>query len=96
MSHTINWSTTREAYRLIAEITDRAVEKHPELDRRTLNMDLTACHANGMPLKLAELLLADEGNFWHDVAGISRHINRETGRLEDCFVPRFHNPEVRP
>jgi len=25
----------------------------------------------------------------HDVSGIARHLNRETGRLEGCFLPRF-------
>ena len=57
------------------------------------DMDITACHANGNPLRLAELLSADDFNFCHDVLGIRRHINRETGQLENCFVPRFSCPE---
>lgn len=52
-------------------------------------MDLTATHANGNPLKLHQLLAADDANFAHDVFGIRRHLNRETGELMDCFVPRF-------
>ena len=53
------------------------------------DMDITACHVNGMPLKLNALLGADDANFAHDVFGIRRHLNRETGKLEDCFVPRY-------
>ena len=62
----------------------------------TANMDITACHANGNPLGLQRLLLADDFTFAHDVFGIRGHINRETGQLEDCFVPRLtrHMPRV--
>lgn len=56
-------------------------------------MDITACHANGMPLRLKELSSADDFNFCHDVFGIRRHIDRETGELNDCFVPRYSQPQ---
>lgn len=56
--------------------------------RLNLQMDLSAVHAK-MPLKLAELATADDFNFAHDVAGIVGHLNRQTGELEDFFVPRF-------
>lgn len=56
-------------------------------DRLTTAMDISACHI-GCPLDLAGLLAADRFNFVHDVAGIIRHINRETGKLEH-FCPRF-------
>jgi len=51
-------------------------------------MDIEACHA-GCPLKLDALLAADDFNFSHDVMGIRRHLDRETGKLEDHFLPRF-------
>jgi hypothetical protein len=57
--------------------------------RMDLVMDLTATHANGNPLRLDDLLQADEFNFMHDIFGIRRHLNRETGELMDCFSPRF-------
>lgn len=57
--------------------------------RLQLSMDLTACHANGCPLDLDGLLNADKGDFLHDVTGIMAHINRQTGQLEDCFLPRY-------
>ena len=57
--------------------------------RITCYMDLIACHANGMALDLSALLESDDFNFAHDVCGIARHINRTTGEIEGCFVPRF-------
>jgi hypothetical protein len=56
-------------------------------------MDLTACHANGCPLDLAGLLAADDSNFIHDVCGINAHLDRRTGKLCDCFLPRFAKRE---
>jgi len=52
-------------------------------------MDISATHSNGTPLKLQELLDADDMNFAHDVFGILANINRRTGQLENCFVPRY-------
>ncbi len=79
--------------RLIHKIAARAVNMaigagldYPMMDA---DMDITACHVNAFPLRLDELLHADEFNFSHDVFGIRRHLNRETGQLENCFVPRF-------
>jgi hypothetical protein len=84
------WLSTHEA-ELIARIVERAVQLYgsAELDRRIAFMDITACHCNGMPLHLAQLLAANNYEFSHDVAGITRHIDRETGKLTGCFVPRF-------
>lgn len=52
------------------------------------HMDLIATH-NSNPLDLERLLAADDFNFIHDVYGIARHIDRETGELGGCFSPRF-------
>jgi len=52
-------------------------------------MDITACHCNGCPLKLGDLLQADDFNFAHDVFGIRRNLDRDSGQLGDCFLPRF-------
>ena len=35
----------------------------------------------------------DDMNFDHDIGGIRRHFNRETKKLEDCFLPRCAIPE---
>ena len=54
-------------------------------------LDIEACHNNGNPLLLAELLAADNVNFAHDVFGIMANMDRATGQLrkEGCFVPRY-------
>lgn len=53
-----------------------------------LQMDIAAVAAH-TPLRLEEWLEADPFNFNHDIGGIRQHLNRQTGELEDCFVPRF-------
>lgn len=56
-------------------------------------MDISATHASGCPLRLDELLNTDDFNFVHDFCGIRKNLNRITGKLENCFVPRFAKAE---
>jgi hypothetical protein len=85
----ISFKTTSSDAQLIGQIADRPCTVWPEGDRLNFEMDLTATHANGCPLKLAELLAADNFNFSHDIAGIYRHLDRTTGQLGGHFLPRF-------
>jgi len=86
----IDWTTcTEEDVMLIRDIVKRAVKFMPRLDTMSVSMDLQACHTCGNPLKLAELLAASDGDLAHDVSGINRHLDRETGKLGGCFSPRF-------
>ena len=62
-------------------------------DAMGLRMDLLAVHNGGCPLDFERLAAADDGNLGHDVFGIVRHIDRETGALGGCFVPRHARPE---
>lgn len=62
--------------------------KGVDYTRKTIVMDLVACNANGTPLDLARLENAPDFDFIHDIFGIRRHINRQTGKIEDCFLPR--------
>lgn len=91
---TIRWDVTREDHDLIMRIADRAIRFAEHLglrdwDRQSMIMDLTAVHVNDVRLRLRELLDADDANFNHDVFGIVRHVDRTTGKLGECFVPRF-------
>ena len=93
----VSFDVTRKEMALIRKIVDRAMiivrklkGKYKRLD---CEMDLTATHANGCPLDLEKLLAADDFNFSHDVFGIRQHINRETGKLERCFLPRCAKPK---
>lgn len=51
-------------------------------------MDITCAH-EFIPLRLAELANADDFNFAHDVFGINRHLDHDTLKLNDCFIPRY-------
>ena len=75
---------------IITVIVERAVLEGicQRINSLNLNMDVTAAHANGCPLDLAKLAVADIEDFYHDLFGISTHMNRITGELKNCFVPR--------
>lgn len=89
----LSFKATKGEFQLMSKIAGRAssmARSHGgSYDFMTANMDINACHSNGCPLKLKELLEADDFTFAHDVFGIREHINRETGQLEHCFVPRL-------
>lgn len=88
MSNAPNFSVSTEDHKLIYLIAMRAYEINNYINFTILMMDLSACH-NTCPLKLEELFNADLSDFAHDIGGIMKHINRRTGQLEDCFLPRF-------
>jgi hypothetical protein len=82
-----------QEYNLIGEIADRASRLY---ERKVgikimpvyIEAEIGFVHKNIVALRLRELRDADDGNFMHDVAGIHRHLNMETERLDD-FRPRF-------
>ena len=92
----LNWKASREEHALILEIVKRAAQAWPDVNRMELNMDITAAHLNGCPLDLAKLLAADDNNFGHDVFGIRKYIDRSTGKIGECFVPRYAKRDERP
>lgn len=59
--------------------------------RINLVMDLLAADGvNGnAALDWDRLLAGDDFNFMHDICGISRHIDRNTGKLGGYFMPRI-------
>ncbi len=61
-------------------------------DRLSMRMDVIATHANGNPLRLDDLLAADDFNFAHDMSGICNCLDRSTGQLTRNFRPRFSRP----
>lgn len=86
----INWNVSKADHDLIVQIAERVAkitDNYPDT-KAALIMDLTATHANGTPLDLPKLLAAEPFDFTHDIFGIRRHINRKTGKLEGCFMPR--------
>jgi hypothetical protein len=99
----IKFDVTRDELNLIVKVCARAEElmaelvspqagSHFDYRRSDMLMDLQATHANGCRLDFNALLGFRDADFAHDIFGIRRHINRETGQLEDCFVPRCARP----
>jgi hypothetical protein len=87
----VNFKVSQEDYLLINKITEKAIKKFARgtFSYLNLEMDLTACHSNGNPLRLQDLLDAEGFDFTHDIFGITDNINRKTGKLDNFFVPRF-------
>jgi len=86
----IKFTASRAETDIIFAICERAEKlTNGTYSHMDVAMDIEAAHCNGNPLKLDKLLAADDFNFAHDVFGIRRHLNRETGALNDCFSPRF-------
>lgn len=93
----ISFSVSAEEYPLLQQVVERAVAVCKEAGiayasdgdhRLTIEMDLCATHANGCPLDFKKLLASSGFDFAHDLFGIRNHLNRETGCLERCFLPR--------
>ncbi len=93
----ISFDVTPADRRLLKKIVTRAGEADLAWDSmQDLTMDLEACHANGTPLQLKELLAANDMEFAHDIHGIQRHLSRTTGQLKNHFLPRFAAPDTTP
>lgn len=90
---TIKFEATHTETLIILEIVERARAKYiPDIikiDPLTLFMDIEACHCNGNPLRLRDLLNAPDSDFFHDITGIIHYIDRNTGTLTDFFSPRY-------
>lgn len=89
ISFSSNDADARAIYKIAVRAGHMAHEHGRDYPIMDADMDLTAAHCNGTPLDLSALLAADDANFAHDVFGIRRHLNRKTGKLENCFSPRF-------
>lgn len=95
MTTALQFTTDKADKRLIDQIAQRAVSMDREANGANAasithhRMNISACHASGNPLRLADLLAADDFNFAHDVFGIDRHICRDTGAMLNFFSPRF-------
>jgi len=86
--------TSKKEMELIAKIVDRVINKVREeevqmpIPRASLMMDLTVVH-HKYSLRLNDMLEGGDFDFFHDIYGIIKHLDRETGELKDCFLPRY-------
>lgn len=82
------------------EAVDRIVTRAVALYRRgritreraDIMIDISVVH-HKLPLRLLEMAEAPDFDLIHDISGINRHLDRKTGELRDCFVPRFARSE---
>lgn len=92
MAKEVSFSVSREDQRLITRCVARACDLglifNEDESRISLNMDLCAAKAQGCNIDFQKLLGFDSFNFSHDISGIRRHMNRRTGKLMNCFLPR--------
>ena len=90
----INWSkVSKYEFEIIHKIVLRgegmAMRRNMQIpDRTATTMDLAAAHI-ACSLQLSELLNALDIDFAHDFFGIKKHLDRRTGVLTGCFLPRF-------
>lgn len=88
----VSFKVSRDEAALIGRIVDRAAEiwkaHGVEFDALSVDMDITATHANGCPLDLSKLFGFPDVDFTHDVGGIMKHLDRTTGKLGGYFLPR--------
>lgn len=94
MAH-VKFDCSRKDTRLIVKVAKRAIQEglRNSTDLQDVQMDITATHCNGNPLRLEELLAAKPGDFGHDVMGIYRFLDRDTGKLTGHFLPRYSAPK---
>jgi hypothetical protein len=79
---------------LIGAIVERYVEIiKPEREKTAILMDVMLTHYT-IGLKLEEMVNGPQYDFVHDMMGIQKHLDRQTGAMLDCFLPRFAVPET--
>ena len=92
----IEWKASPEDADLLKQIAVRAWEllgtKRKSDDLKQIGMDLTACHLNGCPLRLNDMLWGNDLDLMHDITLIYKHIDRRTGTLTGFALPRFYKP----
>lgn len=59
-----------------------------DVHAKNLHMDLGATHCNGCPLDFDALLKMDLTPFIEDIIGISKNLDRTTGKLLNFYRPR--------
>jgi|SRR5882724_9750930 len=94
----LKFKATRAEFETIRKIAERAhraaIRSGVEYTVLDAHMDVEACHCNSNPLRLEELLTADDVHFNHDVFGIRRYLDRDSGKLTDHFTPRHTQSSV--
>lgn len=86
---------SRKDLDIIGNIITRARRELGMPGSITMFMDLDAVHSNGTPLDFQKLLAFGEADFAHDMFGIRYNIDRTSGKLLNCFLPRCAKTEEK-
>ena len=84
--------SSREYFDDVGAIVDRAQDTgiFYHFERISLFMDIE--HAlRQFNMNPADFLALDDATFLHDFSGIVANMNRTTGLVENCFLPRSAN-----
>jgi len=87
----ISFTTTKEERDKALKIVTRFMKfpAHVEnIHPHVAQMDICACHANGIPLDFDKFLGFDDDSFLHDFMGIVFNLDRTTGEMRNHFIPR--------
>lgn len=84
----LSFSVSPEDRDLINKISIRAVSSGIHTDRIDCIMDLSCAQANGANMDFERLLSFDDFNFSHDISGVNRCLDHDTGKLMHNFLPR--------
>lgn len=77
---------------LIDKITERALKafKTIGIERERMQVEMDIVFTYGLCcLRLKDLSEASRADFAHDILGIDKNLNRETGKMDNFFLPRF-------
>ena len=77
----------KEEWDVVCKVMDKASALFPNYKRITMGLDLLNAH-DDVGIDFSRLLAFDNMDFIHDIMGIRNNMNRETGKLENCFLPR--------
>jgi len=87
---------TKDQHKIVSKIAERAHKMFKAAgkprDYISIEMDIEAAQKT-CPMDLEKLLEFPEYDFKHDVFGIYRHLDRNTGELMNCFCPRSALPD---
>jgi len=56
---------------------------------KVIDVMITLDKLTGVELDLHGLLFSSDFDFMHDMSGIFNFMDRETGKLKNCFLPRY-------
>lgn len=82
----------KDTMELISKCVDRAELTGIYSDRMSYFMDLDYADKD-VGIDFEVLLGFDEENFKHDILGISHNMNRQSKKLDNCFLPRSSRGE---